>query len=204
MRYEVVSGRGQQIHRMSRYDCARALIGNARTLAAETSGMPTAGELPMKEVRELGDELLRAPYADVQDRIQAVLKELDQFTAAEKNSQIADLPSFQSIRILLAEYILPPYDRQWKVLVGLSEELQRDLARYQHADQWKSFLTLPKQEGDVASDSKPTLESLRSLKSRFDKVADTVKYASLTNLRTFAQTREQLSVVIAFAEATEE
>lgn len=204
-RYEVASGQHQQIHRMSRYDGARSLIGNARTFAAETSGMPAVGDLPMKEVRELGDVLIRAPYADVQDRIQAVLKEWDQFAAAEENSQIAGLPSFQSIRILLAEYELPPSERQWKVLVGMSNDLQRDLDRYQHADQWKSYFALPEREGDAANkDGKPSLKSLQALKDRFDKVADMEKYAALTGLPTFSDAREQLSVVIAFAESTEQ
>ena len=202
-RYEVASGRHQQIHRMSRYDGARAVIGNARVLAAETSGMPKANALPLNEVRQLGDLLVQAPYADVKERIQKVLKQWDEFAASEQNSQIASLPSFQSIRMLLAEYELPPSERQWKVLLGYSEELQEQLARYQHADQWKTYLSLPspKKGSGAAKNAKPSLQSLQELKKRFDKVADTEKYASLANLPAFVDTREQLNVVIAFAEA---
>ena len=184
----------EQFEELSWGELCQRIRQSCVRLESELERFPSAEfwrtSLKTREIAAITSADYDAPPTDETRReLTEILSTYDSIGVAPDFNRVASLPSFQTLRGALAEYILLPEARLRRQLSLAAARLDRELGRYKTGAGWKDYLlvspNLPLSESRLRSrDDLPPPELADAL-ARFDSAAQNPEFATINTLPAF-------------------
>jgi hypothetical protein len=175
-------------------------------LAADLDRFPSGNawrvQLKTAEIAALVPrELDIPPTEDVCRQLREILEIQNGASNSPELRQVANLASFQVLRVALAEYVTPSEQRSRRQLIIAAGELNRSLGRFETGGGWQHYLALSpgqvlsERSAEVAAPA-PTPDEFAQLLARFDSVSQNADYRVIWALPAFEATRSHLAAYL--------
>jgi len=174
-------------------------------LGFKDSALTDAGRLSGKLPNPTGARgfkdaaLTDADDRDSRERLAKIADRFEKVAAEPGYEKIAAVAGFQTLRLGLREYTLPPAERQTHVLSARLPILTSALDRQRTGAAWKEFLKLEQLKRLLGSDDdrqSKDLDTLVEILGRFEKIRRDPQYAVVSRTRGFESTCEALRALV--------
>ena len=146
-----------------------------------------------------GSLAAKGPDRDSRERMAKVAGRFDEVAAKPEYTKIAAVRGFQTLRLGLREYTLPPTERQTHVLSGSLPILNSALDRQRTGTSWKAFLKLDELEPLLDSEHEwrpEELGRLAEILGRFERVRGDSQYAAIARAPGSETTYQALKALV--------